>query len=119
VGHSSHATAVATAGENIWRWGVLGAVPHYTADPPLAGDFYCHHPWGVFWTAALFVGTFGHHDWVCRLPAGRVGASGRALWGPIAGAASALAFTVVPIALAFANFFALEVPVMFGVALCI
>ncbi len=127
AGHYAAATAVATGGENIWRWGVLGAVPHDTADPPLAGDFYCHHPWGVFWTAALFVGTFGHHDWVCRLPAvlisasmpGLIYASGRALWGPIAGAASALAFTVVPIALAFANFFALEVPVMFGVALCI
>jgi len=127
AGHYAAATAVATGGENVWRWGVLGAVPHYTLDAPQPGDFYCHHPWGTFWTAALFVKLFGHHDWVCRLPAVLMSASmppllyaaGRALWSPVAGAAAALGFTVVPIALAFANFFALEVPVMFGVALCI
>ena len=43
-------------------------------------------------------------------------AASRRLWGAPAAAAAAVAFTVTPIALAFADFNALEVPVMFGVA---
>jgi 4-amino-4-deoxy-L-arabinose transferase-like glycosyltransferase len=127
AGHHAASTAVATAGENMWRWGLLGAVNHVQLTPPHDADFYCHHPWGVFWTAALFVKTFGHHYWVCRLPAVLMSigmppllyACGRALWSPVAGAATALGFVVLPLALAFANFHALEVPVIFGVTLCI
>ncbi|HEV8245399.1 MAG TPA: glycosyltransferase family 39 protein, partial [Polyangiaceae bacterium] len=122
AGHYAAASAVATGGENMWRWGVLAPVTHYLLAPPHDADFYCHHPWGIFWTAALFVKLLGHHFWVCRLPAVLMSASmppllyalGRAIWGPVAGAASAAGFAVLPIALAFANFFALEVPVMFG-----
>jgi hypothetical protein len=125
-GHYAAATAVATGGENMWRWGVLGPVPMHTLVPPLGRDFYCHHPWGIFWTAAIFGKLFGHHFFVCRLPAvlmsacmpGLLYAFGRAAWGPIAGAVAAAAFAVLPITLSFANFHALEVPVMFGVAVC-
>ncbi len=125
AGHYGAATAVATGGENMWRWGVLGPVTRYVLGTPRNVDFYCHHPWGIFWTSALFVKVFGHHDWVCRLPAVLMSASmppllyaiGRSSWGAVAGAVTAAAFTVLPIALAFANFFALEVPVMFGLAL--
>lgn len=126
AGHYAAATAVATGGENMWRFGVIGPVPAHPPGEPLGQDFYCHHPWGIFWVAALFVKVFGHEFFVCRLPAvlmsacmpGLLYAFGRAAWGPVAGAVAALAFTVLPISLAFANFFALEVPVMFGVALC-
>lgn len=125
AGHYTAATAVATAGENMWAHLTLGAVTHYTSGAPAPGDYYCHHPLGCFWTAALFVNVLGHHDWVCRLPAALMSSSmpfllyrfGRAAWGPVEGGASALAFGAVPIALSYANFFALEVPVMFGMAL--
>jgi 4-amino-4-deoxy-L-arabinose transferase-like glycosyltransferase len=125
AGHFTAATAVATAGENMLQHLTVGAVTHYTDGPPAPSDYYCHHPLGCFWTAALFVNVFGHHDWVCRLPAALLSSAmplllyrfGRAAWGPLAGGVAALAFGAVPIALSYANFFALEVPVMFGIAL--
>jgi 4-amino-4-deoxy-L-arabinose transferase-like glycosyltransferase len=125
AGHYTAATAVATAGENMWKHLTLGAVTHYTSGPPAPGDYYTNHPLGCFWTAALFVNVLGHHEWVCRLPAALMSSAmplllyrfGRAAWGPVEGGVSALAFGAVPIALAYANFFALEVPVMFGIAL--
>lgn len=125
AGHFTAATAVATAGENMWQHLTVGAVTHYTDGPPAPRDYYCHHPLGCFWTAALFVNVLGHHDWVCRLPAALLSSAmplllyrfGRAAWGPLSGGVSALAFGAVPIALSYANFFALEVPVMFGMAL--
>ena len=43
--------------------------------------------------------------------------AGRALWGPIAGALAAVAYVATPITLSYANFFALEVPTMFAMAL--
>lgn len=125
AGHYAAATAVTTGGENMLRFGTIGAVPRYLPDPPAPSDYYCHHPWGTFWTAALFVGVFGHHDFVCRLPAALMTSAmpvllygaGRALWGPVAGALAAVAYVVTPITLAYANFFALEVPTMFAMAL--
>ena len=125
AGHYTAATAVATGGENMWNHLTLGAVTRYTPGPPAPGDYYCNHPLGCFWTAALFVNLLGHHDWVCRLPAALMSSTmpfllyrfGRAAWGPVEGGVSALAFGAVPITLAYANFFALEVPVMFGMAL--
>ncbi len=125
AGHYAAATAVTTGGENMLRFGTIGAVPRYLPGPPESTDYYCHHPWGTFWTAALFVGVFGHHDFVCRLPAALMTSAiplllfrtGRALWGPIAGALAAAAYVVTPITLAYANFFALEVPTMFAMAL--
>jgi hypothetical protein len=127
AGHYAAATAVTTGGENMLRFGTIGAVPRYLPEPPEPGDYYCHHPWGIFWTAALFVGVLGHHDFVCRLPAALMSsamplllyATGRALWGPVAGALAAVAYVVTPITLAYANFFALEVPTMFAMALTI
>jgi hypothetical protein len=125
AGHFAAATAVTTGGENMLRFGILGAVPRHLAEAPSPNDYYCHHPWGTFWTAALFVGVLGHHDFVCRLPAALMSiamplllyGAGRALWGPLAGALAAAAYVVTPITLAYANFFALEVPTMFAMAL--
>ncbi len=69
AGHFASASAVCTGAENMWRWGVFGPVTHYLARPPLSGDFYCHHTWGIFWVTALFMKALGHHAWACRLPA--------------------------------------------------
>ncbi len=125
AGHYTASTAMVTGGENMLRWHVLAPVPTYTAGPPGPADFYCHHPFGVFWTGAVFSALFGHHDWVCRLPAvlattlmpRLIFGACRALYGPIAGGLAALAYVVVPITLAYANYLSLEVTTMFGMAL--
>jgi hypothetical protein len=127
AGHYAASTAFSLAGENMLRWGVIAPVPSYTLGPPTAADFYCHHPFGTFWTAAAFSWLFGHHDWVCRLPAVLMSAcmprlvygAERALHGPLAGGLAALGYVVLPITLAYADFFALEVATMFGMALAI
>jgi len=125
AGHFASASAVCTGAENMWLWGVAGPVTHVLSRPPVASEFYCHHPWGIFWVSALFMKLFGHHAWACRLPAALQSAltvpalylAGRAVWGPVAGALAALSFAVLPIALSFGDFNSLEVPVIFGVTL--
>jgi len=125
AGHYSAATAVALGGENMLRWHVIAPVTVVTAGPPAPADFYCHHPFGVFWTAAGFVALFGHHAWVCRLPAvlasilmpRLIFGAGRALYGPLGGGIAALGYVVLPITLAYANYLSLEVLCMFGMAL--
>ena len=107
--------------------GRVAPVLHFSAVAPTNQDYYCHHPWGVFWTTALLVRFFGAHDWVLRLAPITLSAAtpplvflgARRLWGLPAGALAAAAFTVTPLAVAFADFNALEVPVMFGVSLTI
>lgn len=120
AGHYASSASVGIIAENMWRWRILGPVWEYTASPPGPELYYCHHPWGIFWTTALLMKVFGRHDFVCRLAPVLLSAItppllygiGRALYRPAAGAAAALAFVVLPISLAFANFNALEVPVM-------
>ena len=126
AGHYAAATAVLTAAENFWRFGTLAPLTHHPFGTPQNSEFYCHHPFGIFWTAGPFA-LLGHHEWVCRLPPVLMSTAmpllvygaGRALFGPIAAGLGALGFAVLPIALAYANFFALEVPAMFGMALAI
>jgi 4-amino-4-deoxy-L-arabinose transferase-like glycosyltransferase len=125
AGHYAASTAIALGGENMLRWHVLAPVPTVTVGPPSPADFYCHHPFGVFWTAATFSALFGHLDWVCRLPAVLMSAimprliygAGRALYGPLGGGLAALGYVVLPITLAYTSFFALELPCMLGMAL--
>jgi hypothetical protein len=120
AGHYASSVGVGIAAENMLRWGVAGPVLQYVAARPAPADYYCHHPWGVFWTTAALLRVFGRHDFVCRLAPVLLSAStppllyaiGRALWRPAAGAAAAAGFVVVPLALAFAQLNALEVPVM-------
>jgi len=123
AGHVTASLSMGVAGENMWTWKIIAPVLNYSFAPPTSGDFYCNHPWGIFWTTAILVKLFGHHDFVCRLPACFMSALtppllyaiGRRIWGPIAGAIACASFVVLPIALAFGNFNALEVPVIFGV----
>jgi 4-amino-4-deoxy-L-arabinose transferase-like glycosyltransferase len=120
AGHYAASASVGIMAENTLRWRILGPVWEYTASRPPPSAYYCHHPWGIFWTEALLMKLLGRHDYLCRLPAVLLSsvtppllfALGRALWRPAAGAVAAAAFTVLPICLAFANFNGLEVPVM-------
>lgn len=120
AGHYAASASLGIIAENMLRWGIAGPVWEYTATRPTPDMYYCHHPWGIFWVTAGFMKIFGRHDFVCRLPAVLLSAAtppllwaiGRAIWRPAAGAAAAAAFVVLPITLAFANFNALEVPLM-------
>ena len=120
AGHYASSASVGIMGENMWRWHMIGPVWEYTSARPPASAYYCHHPWGIFWTQALLMKLLGRHDYLCRLPAILLSgatppllfALSRAIWRPAAGAVAAAAFTVLPICLGFAAFNALEVPVM-------
>ena len=120
AGHYASSASLGIIAENMWKWGIVGPVWEYTAARPPPSAYYCHHPWGIFWTTALLMKVFGRHDFVCRLAPVLLSAAtppllygiGRAIWRPAAGAAAALGFVVLPISLAFAHFNALEVPLM-------
>jgi hypothetical protein len=119
----------ATANIGTAAWSILKFhIPYpmmWTTTAPHPSQFYVHHPFGVFWVAALFIKIFGAHSWVIRLPAVIYSTAtpyllyrlGRAVWGPIAGAFSALTFVSLPITLGFSNFHALEGPVICGCTL--
>ncbi|WP_437285889.1 ArnT family glycosyltransferase [Sorangium sp. So ce406] len=120
AGHYASSAGVGIIAENMLRWKIVGPVWEYTASRPPPEMYYCHHPWGIFWTTAGFMKVFGRHDVLCRLPAVLLSAAtppllyalGRSIYRPAAGAAAAAAFVVLPITLSFANLNALEVPVM-------
>ncbi|MBW2459337.1 MAG: glycosyltransferase family 39 protein [Deltaproteobacteria bacterium] len=120
AGHYAASASLGIAADNMLEWGIIGPVWSYAAHQPPPSHYYCHHPWGIFWTTTVAMKIFGHHDFVCRLPAVLLSSAtppllfllGRAIWRPAAGAACAAAFVVLPITLAFANFNALEVPVI-------
>jgi 4-amino-4-deoxy-L-arabinose transferase-like glycosyltransferase len=120
AGHFASSASMGIIAENMLRWHIPGPVWEYTRSRPGPEMYYCHHPWGIFWTTAALMKLLGRHDVVCRLAPvllsavtpPLLAALGRALWRPAAGAAAAAAFVVLPITLAFAGFNALEVPVM-------
>jgi hypothetical protein len=120
AGHYASSASVGIIAENMLRWHIPGPVWEYTASKPGAAAYYCHHPWGIFWTTAALMKLLGRHDVVCRLAPALLSvatppllyALGRSIWRPVAGAAAAAAFVVLPITLAFASFNALEVPVI-------
>jgi hypothetical protein len=122
AGHYAASAAVGVAGENLWRFGTLVPLTHHPFGPLEHADHYTNHPFGIFWVQALFARLLGHHDYVCRLPAllesaitpPLLFAIARRLYGPACGALAAVAFALTPIALAFANFNALEVALIFG-----
>jgi hypothetical protein len=124
-GREAVSASVTLGGENMLRWGTALPVTEHTLAPPTTENVSFEHPFGVYWTAALFRWLFGHHDWVCRLPAllfsaltpGLVYALGRALYGPLGGGLSALAFVATPIALTTAQVNGFEAPLLFGALL--
>lgn len=120
AGHYASSASMGIIAENMLRWRIAGPVWEYTTTAPTPGMYYCHHPWGIFWTTAALLRFFGRHDFICRLAPVLLSAAtppllyaiGRSVWRPIAGAVAALSFVVLPITLAFANFNALEMPVI-------
>ncbi|MFO0758119.1 MAG: glycosyltransferase family 39 protein [Byssovorax sp.] len=120
AGHYASSASVGIIAENMLRWHIAGPVWEYGTAPPPPSAYYCHHPWGIFWTTAALMKVLGRHDYLCRLAPVLLSAAtpvllyrlGRAIWRPIAGAVAAASFVVLPITLAFANFNALEVPVI-------
>lgn len=120
AGHYASSASMGIIADNMLRWRIGAPVWLYTDTAPTPADYYCHHPWGIFWSTTALRALVGRHDVVCRLAAmllsvatpALLAALGRALWGPIAGAATALAFVCLPIALSFAQFNALEVPLI-------
>ncbi|MEJ7729114.1 MAG: glycosyltransferase family 39 protein [Polyangiaceae bacterium] len=119
AGHYASTASVGIIADNMLHWRIPGPVWEYTAARPPPSAYYCHHPWGIFWTQALFTWLLGRSDLVCRLPPILLSvatppllyAIGRTVWRPAAGALAALSYVSLPITLAFAHFNALEVPV--------
>ncbi len=125
AGHYAAMTSEGIIGENMWRWGIWGPVWNYTDYRPPPSEYYCHHPWGVFYLSAIAFKLFGHRDFICPLPAVLMSAAtpvlfyktAKEVWGVIPACAAACGFVLLPITLGFANFHALEVTVIFGCAL--
>ncbi len=121
--HSGHDAAVASMGivaDNMLRWHIAAPVLLPTDVAPDPSAYYCHHPFGIFWTTTLIAALFGNGDAVCRVAplcasvasVPLVHAVGRELYRPAAAALGALAFACLPITMSFASFNALEVPLM-------
>ena len=121
-GHDAQIATRAIIAENMRQWHILAPVKDYTLERPGPDVFYVHHPWGMFWLIAAFAEVLGRGTWVPRLVGILLSIAtppllygiGRALWGPVSGAISALAYVVLPIALAFGDLPGFEVPVIFS-----
>jgi 4-amino-4-deoxy-L-arabinose transferase-like glycosyltransferase len=126
-GHFASSAAAGVMAENMWTWKIVAPVWEYTDTEPLPAQYYCHHPWGVFWTTAIFYKIFGHRDFVLVLPAVVMSsltppmlyAIAKRAWGVVAGAAAVCAFVLVPIDISFAQFNSLEVITIFGCTLMV
>jgi hypothetical protein len=124
-GHTGASAACGTAAFNMWHWRIWYPISSYVDRPPPASMAYMHHPMGIFWTLAIVGKLFGFANWILRIaPLVYVTATtallwriGRALWGQIPGALTAVAFVAMPITLGFANYHDLEQPVIFGCVL--
>ncbi len=120
AGHYASSASMGIIADNMRRWGIVAPVWLYTAEPPDPSLYYCHHPFGIFWTTTILQAVFGRSDLTCRLAPAilsvltvpLLSALGRALYRPLAGAVMAAFFVASPIALSFAQFNALEVPVI-------
>lgn len=94
----------------------------YLPGRPPPSSYYCHHPLGIYWLAALCDAIFGHRDFVVHLPPVLLSCAippllygiGKQHWGAGAGAVAACAYVVVPIAIGFANYNNLETMTIFG-----
>lgn len=120
AGHYASTASMGIIADNMRKWGIVAPVWSYTADPPDPSLYYCHHPFGIFWTTTVLQSLFGRSDVTCRLAPALLSiatvpllsALGRALHRPLAGAVMAAVFVSLPISLSFAQFNALEVPVI-------
>ncbi len=119
-GHDAANASMGIVAENMLRWRIPAPVWTPTDTPPDPSQYYCHHPFGIFWTTTALFGLLGRSDFACRLPAIIASVAsvllfyrvGRELFRPSAAALGALGFVCLPITLSFAAFNALEVPLM-------
>jgi 4-amino-4-deoxy-L-arabinose transferase-like glycosyltransferase len=116
----------AMAAEQMLRWKILyPAWNWYENAAPPKGAYICHHPFGQYYSQAIFLWIFGHRDFVVRLPAVLMSAAmppllygiARERWGVVSGAVAAVAYSVIPIALGFSSFTNLETVCIFGALL--
>jgi|CZKU01.1.fsa_nt_gi 4-amino-4-deoxy-L-arabinose transferase-like glycosyltransferase len=123
-GHiGSGSAANVMAAEQMIRWKIMyPAWGWYNGDPPALGNYYCHHPFGLYYVSAALGWVFGHHDVLVHLPAVLMSAAippllygiGKERWGAPLGAVAAAGYSVVPIAVGFSNFWNLETISIFG-----
>lgn len=124
-GHYAAMAGTGIIGENMLVWKIGGAVWTYTHTLPSKTQYFCHHPYGAFWAAALAILVLGRHDWVLPFTAVAMSSATVALlwsvvrrrYGEIPAAAAVCGWAFLPIALVFGDFLNLEVVVMFGLAL--
>jgi 4-amino-4-deoxy-L-arabinose transferase-like glycosyltransferase len=114
------------AAEQILRWKIVyPAWDWYSGAPPPKAQYICHHPFGQYWIAALFLWVFGHRDFVLHLPAVLMSAAippllygiAKERWGAGVGAVAAAGYTVVPLAVGFSGFWNVETICIFGTLL--
>lgn len=125
AGHYAVLASYGIIADNMLTWGTVGPVWQYVPTTPTPADWYCHHPFGTFWTTTILRSILGRHDWVLPLPAILMSAAtppllyktAKEAWGTIPASAAVLGFVFLPITLGFAHFNALEVPGIFGFAL--
>ena len=122
---AGHYAAMASEGimaENMWRYHIPGPVWWYPDRIPTPADYYCHHPWGLFYLTAGLSKLFGHRDFILPLPAVIMSTATPILlykmasehWGRLPAAAAVLSFVLLPITLGYANFHSLEGMVICG-----
>lgn len=114
------------AAEQMLRWKIAyPAWDWYTGTAPPPSHYICHHPFGQYWIAAVFLWIFGHRDFVVHLPAVLMSAAippllygiAKERWGAGAGAVAAAAYVVVPLAVGFSSFWNVETICIFGTLL--
>jgi hypothetical protein len=126
-GHVDGGSAATTLyASPIVRWHILyPSSDIFATSTPPPSTYYCHHPFGVHYVAALTLAIFGRHDFVVHIAPILMSIAtvpllffiGKKNWGLAAGAASACGFVVVPIAVGFASYQNLEVITIFGLVL--
>jgi hypothetical protein len=115
-GHYCSTAQVAMGGINMMRWKIFGAVPHLTREVPPISQYYAHHPYGVFASAAVFTKVLGMSPFAMRATGIVHGVLTPVvlyrvllrLGSRTAAGVATLVFVLVPIDLAFARFGNLE-----------
>jgi hypothetical protein len=61
-GHFSANAAIGVFADNMRRWKTLLPVMGYLDRAPASGNYYMHHPLGMFWTTAVLESVFNTHN---------------------------------------------------------
>jgi 4-amino-4-deoxy-L-arabinose transferase-like glycosyltransferase len=125
AGHYAAMTSEGIMAENMWRYHILGPVWWYPDRIPTPADYYCHHPWGLFYITAILYKLLGHRDFILPLPALVMSTATPVLiykmasehWGRLPATAAVVSYVLLPITLGYANFHSLEGMVICGFSL--